>query len=265
MKKICLIVSALILMLCVTACGPVVIIKEPPAPIPTKAEPPVTAVSYVPPVSEMELPEMEMPKNETPTAPPASKTAAPQSGVSLETMTAAEKREVNLFLSNFSEVSYGIYVTEETANKLHFAFMHNVINNKNFKKYFSNSEYRISADLVDKTLNRFFGHSIERAEPAGSEWRYENGYFYTAAADGESVSYFTVAKSLTDNHNGTYTVQFDVFSAPGPHDPIDSSWYSLSHAQAISRFERVYGGTAVVKPKTHNGSATYEMVDYNAK
>ncbi len=225
----------------------------------------ITPPASEPVVTQTATPsETAIPEN-IPINTPESKTSAHKKGVSLESMTAAEKREVNLFLSNFSEASYGTYNTEETADKLHFAFIHNVINNKNFKNYVSGSEYRISADLVDATLKRFFGRSIPHKSYPSINWRYEGGYFYTIAADGDSVAYFTIAKNLVDNHNGTYTVQFDVFSAPGPHDPIDSSWYSLSHSQAISRFERLYSGTAVVKPKTHNGSATYELVDYNVK
>ena len=256
MKKIVLTLTTLFVVSVISGCS---YSSNTPAPLTTGE--PLISIPSEPAVPASEAP--AQPESSSPSNAPESVITDLPKGVSLETMTDAEKREVNLFLSNFSETSYKRSTTTDEEDMLYFVFMHNIINNKNFKNYVYGNEYRISADLVDKNLNRFFGFTLPHSEPAGTEWWYKDGYFCTAAADmGETVTYFTSAKELTDNVSGTYTVQFDVFRS---FEPADSSWYSLSHEEASSRFDRVYSGMALIRPKTDHSGPTYELVAYDVE
>lgn len=182
----------------------------------------------------------------------------------LDSMSYDEKYEVNIFLSNFSEALYGLGGCNDVEDKLSFAYNHCRVNNRNADLYSGNGKYGINSSDVDTVLKRFFGKTIPHTTPAGADmWTYENGYFVFPAADGESHAYFSIATDMKSNGNGTYTVAFNTyFNSNGPHDPIDSSWYGYSDVEAGQYFEFSYDGTAVIRPKTYNGSKTYEIISY---
>ena len=225
---------------------------EKPEPVkPKKTEPPVDLVT--------EEDEEEPEETEE-----ATKTKKPESKNVLDTMTAAEKKEVNLFLSNFSEVRYGTLPLFTEEEYLSFALNHVMINGPRDTIIYEGDYKKIPASTVDKVLNRFFGETVPHETPSyESDWEYEDGYFKTIAADGDSVAYFTVATNMTDNKNGTYNVDFNVyFNENGPHDAIPKECYSYTDEEASEKYEFYYDGVATVKPKTVNGSETYEIVSY---
>lgn len=187
----------------------------------------------------------------------------------LDSMSAAEKREINLFLSNFSEAYYDPddnYYTSSAEQKINFAYLHAKINSPSYVIY-ENGYSGISAANVDKILYRFFGSTVSHTTPANSKWwRYKNGNFLIPSADGESYPDFSIATSMIANGNGTYTVEFNIYADPsvsGGDSISNSSVYSLTPSQATASYDYVTYGTAVVKPKVYNGNNTYELVDYN--
>ena len=184
----------------------------------------------------------------------------------LDTMDADAKREINVFLSNFSETGYGYYISNEIEEKISFAFNHNIINNyENFKVIYENGMIGISAELVDATLERFFGESIPHQTPQNSEyWIYDNGNFMMPAADGETYSQFSVATEAVSNSDGTLTVEFNVYYDPSRvHDEPNSEWYSMTNEEAAGAYQYQYSGTAVLRPKkVYNGNDSYEIVTY---
>ncbi|MBQ4528661.1 MAG: hypothetical protein II998_11395 [Clostridia bacterium] len=191
----------------------------------------------------------------------------------LDTMSAPEKREVNIFLSNFSEAFYdpnNDYYTSFEEQKLSFAEIHLSLNSWNEVSYDYSNNYGyvvISAESVDRVLNRFFGSTIPHETPANSElWFYNNGKFYRPASSGESYTRFTIANSMYVNENGTYKVNFDIYydsSLGGGAVLDDKTVYSLTPSQASLKYDYIGSGTAIVKPKVYNNSNTYELVDYN--
>lgn len=179
----------------------------------------------------------------------------------LETMSDEERRGINVFLSNFSEAQYGLgYFLDESEDRVNFAFVHNIINNKDFKVKLIRDNYAISADLVDSTLRKYFGETVLHETPGAAEqWWYENKHFVTNASDGESYAYFSTATCVLRRKDGNYEVDFYVyFNANDPHGEIDSQWYSMTAYEAQQYFEFCYDGKAVIKPV--NGS--YELVSY---
>ncbi len=186
----------------------------------------------------------------------------------LQSMSNARRREVNVFLSNFSEAFLEFFDPVEYVSDgdlISFAFTHNSINSS--KKTVYDGDYMgISAENADITLKRFFGRTVSHESAVssnGQKWTYKDGMFITPAADGESHAYFSIATDMRDNGNGTYTVQFNsYFDDEHTHDGPQKEWYTYSVSQADSRCTLKYKGEAIVKPKKHNGSDTYELVSY---
>lgn len=195
-----------------------------------------------------------------------------RSNVSLTSgMAVSDYRELNLFLSNFSEAYYDpddSYYTNSDEQKIMFAYLHAIIN-YNSMRFSEGAYYGISASNVDTILYRFFGKTVPHRTPSGSKvWKYKNGKFLIPAADGESYGNFSLATGMYPNGNGTYRVTFNIYC----DDTVccgniieDKTLYSLTPDTVYPKCSYIGYGTAIVKPKTHNGSNTYELVDYTVK
>ncbi len=183
----------------------------------------------------------------------------------VESMSNAEKKEINIFLSNFSEAGYGEgNYGSEAEEKISFAYIHNFINNSSLVfRDGGAGVYGISAANADQTLVRFFGESVPHATPENSvHWQYENGKFFFPAADGDNYATFSVATRMTDNYDGTFTVEFNTYNDKDPFEWPKSEWYTYTDEYAARTCDFAYSGTAIVKEKVYNGSQTYELVDY---
>ena len=185
-------------------------------------------------------------------------------------MSADEYRELNLFLSNFSEAYYDpddSYYTDPDEQKIMFAYLHSIINYNSVKnKLYDSYYYGIPASEVDRILNRFFGKTVPHKTPSNSKvWKYRDGIFLIPAADGESYGAFSLATGMYPNGNGTYRITFNVYydeSVLGGNIITDKSIYSLSPETVYSRCSYEGNGTAIVRPKVYNGENTYEIVEY---
>jgi len=183
----------------------------------------------------------------------------------LNDMSDSQRKEVNTFLSNFSEAHYKKNYSDSNEDKINFVYKHVMINTSGDEIIYDNGITKISESTVDRILNRFFGESIPHKTPSNATtWEYSDGFFQMPSADGESVAYFSVATNMIDNGNNSYTVDFKVyFNENGPHDPIPKECYTYTAEKAGKNYSYVYSGTATVKPKTVNGSETYEIISYS--
>lgn len=176
-----------------------------------------------------------------------------------------QRIEVNKFLSNFTEAMCDSSVNYDADRKVSFAYIHCLVNGGYENALVSGAKMGISAKTVDMILERFFGESIPHETPANGYWEYENGNFVMPSASGETYAYFAVATDMTDNGNGTYTVKFNEYHDPESiHEEPKSYWYECDADQASSRYKYLGSYEAIVKPKTVNGSATYEMVEFKS-
>ena len=183
---------------------------------------------------------------------------------SFEEMSNEEKRRINVFLSNFSEALYksGNFKSE-AEGMIDFACIHNKINNSNFKPEIIGDNYGISAELVDSTLQKYFGKTVLHETPTAAEqWAYEDGFFVIPAADGESYAYFSVATSAQLQSDGNYEVGFNVyFNSNDSMGSIDPQWYSMTDSEAQQYFEFCYDGKAVIRPD----GDSYKLVSYETR
>lgn len=186
-----------------------------------------------------------------------------ETGVNLvNNMDYAARTTLNTFLSNFSETyfqNYPVGGIADNYNLISFAFTHNLLNSSD-KIIYTAEHMGISGTDVDATLYRFFGKSVPHTSV--NEWAYMNDGFYMPGASGEFYAFFSIAKEMYPNNDGTYTVHFDTFSDDSNPDSYMNSWYSLTHQQALSRYNFCESGTAVVRSKTVNGKSSYELVSY---
>ncbi|MBO4897140.1 MAG: hypothetical protein J5590_02425 [Clostridia bacterium] len=178
------------------------------------------------------------------------------------TMSGDEKREVNIFFSNFCEAFMSDYSKDDRDNYflISFAFIHNMLNRSGGIE-FGSERMGVSAEAVNKTLDKYFGVSVplESAAPEyGHEWTYEDGMFWTPAASGESYDYFAVVTDMRDMGDGTYKALYDVYYAG--YDALTDEYYSYTTEKAESECEYMYSATAVVKPKEYEGKQTYELI-----
>lgn len=182
------------------------------------------------------------------------------------------QRKINLFLSNFAETYFEEYPCSEY-DMLMFGFIHSKINSSKTLKYDDYVECINKKDM-DTVLKDYFDKTIKPDEEGelfcadeDMDWyvTFDGSRYEIDAADGESYDYMAVAKSMVDNGDGTYKVEFDIYYA---EDGLKSSYYDFNLAQAAksSKLERTKRGTAIVKEHTRsNGKESYALIKYTLK
>lgn len=185
----------------------------------------------------------------------------------------SQRRTLNIFLSNFSEAFFGSFDRNsfDPYAVLSFCHIHFVINNSEYLDY-GPEEMTMSAENADACLNRYLGislpHGGRHESSYGTYYRYEDGYWITGTAMGESYNNFTIANDLRRNPDGTYTVHFDVYGLDLEtyfmYDMPDEL-YSLRRADDCSyKIEYLYSGTAIIEDYTlSTGSASYRLIKYD--
>lgn len=185
----------------------------------------------------------------------------------LPRMSSEDAREINLFLSNFSEAGYdptsGYFSRDEAL--IDFAFTHVYINSSS-KVVYEDDYMGISVTDTDTVLKRFFGKTVPHKTPDGNKlWICSNDKFLIIAASGESYGDFSIATKVRLRQEGNYEVDFNVYNDPeigGGNVITDKTIYSLTDSEAAAKYNLIGRGIAVLKPKTYNGEETYEIVSY---
>ena len=198
----------------------------------------------------------------------------------LDSYTPEQYKDINIFLSNFSEAlfPYGMN-NPRTFDKnnpnygdlINFAYIHNLINNPyNVGYNYDTFEMYVTAEATDKTIDKYFGITLPH-ESAG-RYVYRDGKFFAPAASGEGYCYVSVAKNMTENSDGTLTVDFSAFTygeladiAGGEWDIHAAEGYWSTYYNIINSgvWKERYSGTAVVRRKEYEGKQTYELISYN--
>lgn len=184
---------------------------------------------------------------------------------------------INIFLSNFSEQQIKTFTTATCADDylLRFVELYFKINENSRISLVAGEECMSLAD-ANTYMKRFFGKTASPYEGASylldawNEFKYSGGYFRFPAADGGSFNRFTVAREMTANTDGTYTVNFQVFELDLSEywdKGMDNALYWLSNDEVAAlvsskRVKPVQGGTAVVRDYNFNGKSTYQILSY---
>ena len=196
-----------------------------------------------------------------------------------DSLSAAERKSLNLFLSNFSELNFRHFSRDEAPDRVNlvdFAYMHNKINSFgrdkiSVRQWNGESCYSISAADVDQTLERFFGVKLDHGEFELDTHLvgFDGERYYFLAADGEAYNTFSVANQVITDGSGTYWVRFDVYDLDivtyFDTGSIADAYYALSAAEAESNglLEYLGTGAATLEDYVNNGSATYRLLSYD--
>ncbi len=202
------------------------------------------------------------------------------------TLSAQERYELNIFLSNFAEIGFPPYDEATSGNNalIFFGCMHNSRNHtagavpipdEEARKYVKLEEqyihacYKVDKSTVENTVARYFGKDVTHGSSTITDqydlsWNqgYSNGYYYfDSGEEGAFAIDVAVADSMYENYDGTYTLTFKTY-VYGEPDDFPDVYYSTpaSVADKIAREK----GTAVVRPYSYNGRNTYQLVSYSA-
>ena len=213
--------------------------------------------------------------------------STPQKQELIGNMTPDQKYAVNIFLSNFSELSFNDFNADNAGREqlIYFGCLHNSrnhtdgaisISDEEASKYvelddFVHAFYKVSEDTVDATLDRYFGLGVNHGTavvPTEYSWQwqfeYNDGYYYfDSGEEGDASKYFSIADTMYDNGDGTYTVNFTTYLS-GYSEAL-SDCYNLTPSQANSnpQIQNKGAGTAVVKPYVYNGTNTYQLISWH--
>ncbi|NMB42070.1 MAG: hypothetical protein GX996_09065, partial [Firmicutes bacterium] len=204
-----------------------------------------------------------------------------------------EKRNLNIFLSNFSEAGlpyYNAYQKHTAANSLHlmgFILRHYCFNIHGPAEYINKrlhgKEYLgIPLTNMSDRLNRFFYglnctpefidaafHTEENSESCGL---FSDGkYLLKEPASGAQINSFSQVTSLAENKDGTLDVQIDIYTferrandgllhgeVPNwVYDP-STTWSESNKNDAL----KIETATATLVRYEHRGKPSYQLVEY---
>ena len=173
--------------------------------------------------------------------------------------------QLNEFLSTFTK----LYFSESRAYKekspdsyelLKFAFLYEKVFNdsENIQTKYSDDEIGvysgIKASAAEDILDEFFGITVELnsvyTENTYSFFKYEDGYFYTPAADGIGYMNLAVADSVVKD-GSIISVEFTVYS--------DGVSCDMSSSQARANGEKYASGRAELREV----SGGYHLIYYS--
>ena len=281
-RRMACIVAAALLIMCLTGCmfvkkadqntaewikdGPGAM-QEPDEP---KETPAVTQAQTEKPETPEKTEEAEAKPTEH-TAESGSSASAPspspaQTGNGLDSNT---QYEANIFLSNFAEQYWQSYdrSAEDFCQWAHFAILFCKINRHGdieYKTWDGEPHETLTLAQVDSITYRYLGVNFDEEmakEIDGKDHlRYVDGRIGKEASDGELYNLFAVVDSIKDD-GGLKVATFTVYST----DDLNASCYKLTPAQAKAdaSLTKEATGTAVMKPYTVNGRATYQLLRYD--
>jgi len=181
-------------------------------------------------------------------------------------LTPAEKKQLNTFFSNFSEVFFEPFTKDKISDSklIEFSVIHNYKNNeKRFVKGGKEYQVKIKASYIDETVMKFFGKKITKhqsVEDTGIE--YKDGWYYTTDASGEEFDFSQIV-SLADNGNNLFTATVNVFSASsgwvGDVHESEKEWKKAS-PDDVPRVTEVMKAT--LQKVTEKGKSRYILIDY---
>ncbi len=188
---------------------------------------------------------------------------------SLDTMTDAEKAELNAFVSKFAETFIYEYASDDANRGIamyKFALLHSPIHKNGEGIVFTEYNYDIGIreETMNAILDEYFGQTLS-GEMDGPIW-YENGTYWTTNGGDVSHAYFCIVTDLFKRADGTYEAWFDKFYDPANENAKAlPAWYSYSKDEASANCEYQNNGIAIVREKTYNGKQTYELVSYRER
>ncbi len=207
-------------------------------------------------------------------------------------LSAQERYELNVFLSNFVEIGFTKYDVESPDNEflIYFGCMHHAhnhtanaisISDSEASKYIAlddeyiNSCYKVSKDAVQESVGRYFGKksadalnhtSVNMPNDAyrgRGEYAFNNGYYYFDYGEEGAIDLSgAVADSMYLNNDGSYTVTFKGYGYGDLRLVPEIYYYTAEQAASSNRGRLFMQGKAIITSFEYNGRNTYQLVRY---
>lgn len=198
-------------------------------------------------------------------------------------LSSDERRKLNVFFSNFSEV--GLYKYNKNAidmqEMIDFAFFHNLCNNgKIFMENIDNLYYfgtcmGITGETFDNTIKKYFDmsiihrgtvHQTDAEVPIG--WVYQDDKFFGPVFSDFTSDIFSAVTDMYELNDGTYMVYLNSYQLPldkmnTVHNSTDYYSYDLYTASNDSDCELLCKQSAIIKPHTYNDINTWALLNLN--
>ena len=182
-------------------------------------------------------------------------------------LTSQEKRNLNIFLSNFVEAFFWEYNPDYTTDNelIQFAWLHNQINNWSRFSYETHGDTTyevIDGSYITDTIKRFFNREVALASTDYLIYSAENNKFYTPAADGEMYMNFAQVEWMYADGD-YYVIGFYIYSLdPDYYDGVDSAYYDPTENWSNdmrNRATAIQWRYAAVQKAIINGKDTYQL------
>lgn len=197
------------------------------------------------------------------------------SGCQKRTLNNAQRYEINIFLSNFAEQSFGpefgtSFITADCdpMDMVDFAFWHCILNANLLAKSDYYGEASMTIDEINAITHRFFGKKVSLSDISGEFFRIEGDRVIMTVPIGDQHLQVTVTQAMWRRPDGNYIAAFAVYSL----EPDDGNWqykitdksvYNMTpEAAQNSNAALLYYGVALVKPYIHLGSESYQLLAY---
>ncbi len=195
----------------------------------------------------------------------------------LSKMSTQQRKELNIFMSNFSELNFPNFKRDDydLATVVNFAYMHNKINSFgrdkiDVRQWNGESCYSISTADVDACLDRFLGVQVEHEgfEMDMHQIGCDGERYYFPAADGEAFNTFTVVNFMNRMADGkTIAVSFDIYDLDYEvywDTGLEDKYYAMTpeEAESCGVLTRRGEGTADLEEYVYHGVSTYRLLYY---
>ena len=176
-------------------------------------------------------------------------------------------REINLFLSNFTEsdlcyMSRGVFDIQNASEYVlvEFALEHTWFNYQESRiewgEYKNGNNVRMRDDFVRNIIGKYFGVTVHNLDSLYAD--YEAPYYYWTETGGHVPGGFALTESVSYLGQNRYLVSFSIFAGG---DMWDNSDLSLTHEEARSKF--IYSselrGEAVIFAENIYDRSTYKL------
>ena len=170
-------------------------------------------------------------------------------------LTDAQRYNVNLFLSNFSEAGFawGTWCYDSAAPRdadlIRFGINHVWFNQQHHLSWgeYGANNVRLAREYVGKSIDKYLG--VQPGNWYGSDYDYDGAYYYWEETGGHTSDGFACLDDIFDLGGGRYSVRFSMYGA-GEMWSNDACHLSPSQAQGAYGTPVAWGHAVI---NTHGG------------
>lgn len=173
-------------------------------------------------------------------------------------------KEINIFLSNFTEVYLGDFSDElDNDSLINFAVRHTDINNFEAINIDGHTGY-LDKSIVERNIKKYFGDDVHVEHSKTERYKFNGNSYEIIMADGD-IAPMAIVSEMYDSEDGTYIVFFkeiraydvDVLDYSSSVEDVENALVKTPDEIDIISLKR-----AVVKRHNFEGKERYMLIKY---